>query len=425
MADTQHEPKAPEEVQTSSENTPTPKSSSRPVQTKTLVLSLASSALLISFALYTLVKTDFKTYPKSDSIDIESVTRAPDGFAWDTSDEVAGEIVVVETTDDDHSVMPKEESESSVEWVVEPPSSGSVDEALVAELGFLKDRNLTLEYQVSERDREISSLRDQVEATHQLLQVAATTPVRNADHQIVAEEDEELAEEHARLTEQHETLQRHYGRIEGALSEARILLRDSLEAQQLLEAKAQDAEAKSRDQGGRRNDAENRLKDLSKRVDSLQKEKAQLQDKIVQQQHTLTSQETAFQELANAVKTYKEAIKRMDQSRMELASELDSTKRQYAKLLQAAGTQGLKGTTEPISEKVIATNSETPTGVVTPSSTAEGEARYHVVGKGDTLTSISRHYYGTSQRWHEVYDANKAVITDHNRLKVGLVLVIP
>ncbi len=32
----------------------------------------------------------------------------------------------------------------------------------------------------------------------------------------------------------------------------------------------------------------------------------------------------------------------------------------------------------------------------------------HVVGKGDTLTSISRHFYGTAQRWHEVYDAKQS-----------------
>ena len=113
---------------------------------------------------------------------------------------------------------------------------------------------------------------------------------------------------------------------------------------------------------------------------------------------------------------------------MELASELDATKKQYAKLLQAAGSQSqatAKQTNDKPFVQIVASNVDTPTGVVSQSPTSEGEVRYHVVGKGDTLTSISRHYYGTAQRWHEIYDANKAVITDHNRLKVGLVLVVP
>lgn len=49
----------------------------------------------------------------------------------------------------------------------------------------------------------------------------------------------------------------------------------------------------------------------------------------------------------------------------------------------------------------------------------------HKVSAGDTLSSISQKYYGTSKRWVEIYEANKEIIPNQNRLKPGLTLSIP
>lgn len=55
-----------------------------------------------------------------------------------------------------------------------------------------------------------------------------------------------------------------------------------------------------------------------------------------------------------------------------------------------------------------------------------GGGRTHVVGKKETLYSIARTYYnGDHTRWREIYDANRAEISDPNRIRVGQKLVIP
>jgi nucleoid-associated protein YgaU len=51
--------------------------------------------------------------------------------------------------------------------------------------------------------------------------------------------------------------------------------------------------------------------------------------------------------------------------------------------------------------------------------------RFYIVHKGDTLSTISQKYYGTTAKVNKIFEANKTVIKDKNRLKVGMKLVIP
>jgi nucleoid-associated protein YgaU len=55
----------------------------------------------------------------------------------------------------------------------------------------------------------------------------------------------------------------------------------------------------------------------------------------------------------------------------------------------------------------------------------EREVEIHVVVGGETLSSISLLYYGSSSQWRRIVDANPKVITDENRLQPGMRLVIP
>jgi len=55
----------------------------------------------------------------------------------------------------------------------------------------------------------------------------------------------------------------------------------------------------------------------------------------------------------------------------------------------------------------------------------EQEMQIHVVAGGQTLSSISLMYYGSSRQWRRIVDANPKVIADENRLVPGMRLVIP
>jgi nucleoid-associated protein YgaU len=51
----------------------------------------------------------------------------------------------------------------------------------------------------------------------------------------------------------------------------------------------------------------------------------------------------------------------------------------------------------------------------------------HVVAKGETLTTIAKHYYGAdgSRLWRRIWEANKGRLPDPHRLDLGQSLVIP
>ncbi len=49
----------------------------------------------------------------------------------------------------------------------------------------------------------------------------------------------------------------------------------------------------------------------------------------------------------------------------------------------------------------------------------------YVVAEGDTLTRISRKFYGTSAKWQDILNANRDVVKDENSLVVGSTLKIP
>ncbi|HEY5551962.1 MAG TPA: LysM peptidoglycan-binding domain-containing protein [Opitutaceae bacterium] len=51
--------------------------------------------------------------------------------------------------------------------------------------------------------------------------------------------------------------------------------------------------------------------------------------------------------------------------------------------------------------------------------------RVHTVASGENLSSISQRYYGTPNRWDEIFDANRDVLNSPNQLALGTRLRIP
>ena len=51
--------------------------------------------------------------------------------------------------------------------------------------------------------------------------------------------------------------------------------------------------------------------------------------------------------------------------------------------------------------------------------------KFYIVRKGDTLSKISKRYYGTSNKWYRIYEANRDVLENPDMLKPGVKLHIP
>ena len=71
-------------------------------------------------------------------------------------------------------------------------------------------------------------------------------------------------------------------------------------------------------------------------------------------------------------------------------------------------------------------NDQTPVRV--PPSTDAGTQvipAFHVVVSGDTLSTISKKYYGTANRWREIYNYNRNIMRSPSELKLGMKLRLP
>lgn len=55
----------------------------------------------------------------------------------------------------------------------------------------------------------------------------------------------------------------------------------------------------------------------------------------------------------------------------------------------------------------------------------EEPKRFHVVQKDQTLSSISRIYYGSPNQWQKIVNANPDLIPNPNKIKPGMKLIIP
>lgn len=53
------------------------------------------------------------------------------------------------------------------------------------------------------------------------------------------------------------------------------------------------------------------------------------------------------------------------------------------------------------------------------------ESRFHTVVRGDTLSAISKTYYGTWKLYPEIFEANKPMLSDPDKIYPGQVLRIP
>ena len=96
---------------------------------------------------------------------------------------------------------------------------------------------------------------------------------------------------------------------------------------------------------------------------------------------------------------------------------------QASNTLLAQQNYQLKGALAP---NPVVTAPTAPVAAPTPAPAATAATgRTHTIATGDTLSKISQRYYGTPNRWQEIYNANRAQLGANGTLRVGGVLTIP
>jgi nucleoid-associated protein YgaU len=74
----------------------------------------------------------------------------------------------------------------------------------------------------------------------------------------------------------------------------------------------------------------------------------------------------------------------------------------------------------------VRSNPAPPVGPAPPPPSVNATTRKHTVASGDTLSKIAQQYYGDRSKFQQIFEANRDVMSDPNRLpKVGTELKIP
>ena len=165
------------------------------------------------------------------------------------------------------------------------------------------------------------------------------------------------------------------------------------------------AEVKAEEPGPSKEELKKQEEERKKEAARLAKEKKEREEKI-----------DAF--VRNIVKAGSEAA----ETTVISASSLPKVPEKEAKIeLELTEEE----TTEPPVTNLVAQTETQPEKKEEIEPPKEKEPRIHIVGQGDNLGNISRKYYGEFRRWKDIAEANKEILPDPNKLKIGMKLVIP
>lgn len=120
--------------------------------------------------------------------------------------------------------------------------------------------------------------------------------------------------------------------------------------------------------------------------------------------------------LAANIQGWKEAVASLEESRSSLARELSEMREYQQNLISGRVEDALKAPSTQISQKSPSVASRENRSSVT---------NVHLVSPGETLESIARRYYGSSQRWRDIFNANRDALRSEDEIRVGMALIIP
>ncbi|HZZ19577.1 MAG TPA: LysM peptidoglycan-binding domain-containing protein [Opitutaceae bacterium] len=164
----------------------------------------------------------------------------------------------------------------------------------------------------------------------------------------------------------------------------------------------------------------------------LQDENAALKasvDKLTGDNATLTQQLDSAHSSISSLQVQAAATSQIDPLRTELRQAQDEASQLATENAQLRTRIALQSV-GPGSGKPVPMRPGTPEAVAAavpvPTPTpAVAEAKTYVVAEGDTLTKISRKFYGSSSHWEEILKANHDVMKGEKSLVVGSTIKIP
>ncbi len=139
---------------------------------------------------------------------------------------------------------------------------------------------------------------------------------------------------------------------------------------------------------------------------SLRQEREALRLQLQQEKSQLREQKEKISRLNRSLDSQKAFLNKIEKSHLSLVSELEDARVANSHLIREF-------------------NAEKPKKKETNESSLISFKEVHIVAEGENLNNISMKYYQTPHRWADIFEANRDVIEDVNRVKVGTVLVIP
>jgi nucleoid-associated protein YgaU len=215
---------------------------------------------------------------------------------------------------------------------------------------------------------------------------------------------------------------------------------DNAALSQKLDAAKADAAAKpdapapapaSSDAAQQLADVQDKLATSLRSFSVLQDENSSLRtqlDKVTADNATFSQQLDAAHASIATLQVQAAATSQIDPLRTELRQAQDETSRlslENAQLrthiaIQSPGPGAARPM--PMRPSQVSAPSTAPVTAAAPPPPA---AKTYVVAEGDTLTKISRKFYGNSGRWEDILKANHDVLKDEKSLVVGSTLKIP
>jgi nucleoid-associated protein YgaU len=152
-------------------------------------------------------------------------------------------------------------------------------------------------------------------------------------------------------------------------------------------------------------------------------------DKLTAENASLSQQLDAARSSISSLQVQAAATSQIDPLRSEVRNAQDEISRLAAENSDLRARLSLQPPS-PAGKPVPMRPAEAPAVAAAPAPAAAAPApapapRTYVVVEGDTLTRISRRFYGTSARWEDILNANRDILKDEKSLVVGSSLTIP